>query len=364
MPHLIFPLLTMLLGVGYSSYHIWTILPLTTGYRILAIVLWILPLVMLLTQFAARDLPMEVTRLFYIIGSAWVFVLLYVVMIFLVLDVARIFVPAIRPFLSGSLYGTLGITLFLLGIFTYGNARYHDKVRVALDIPVARTLKTPLKVIALSDLHLGYTIGRGELATWVDMLNAEQADLILIAGDLVDGDTRPLMADSVWQELGRLQARLGVYASLGNHEYIGGEAQRGEFISRTGITLLRDSVATIGDDLYIIGRDDRTNGQRATTAELVRDLDPSRVRILLDHQPYALDESQHAGIDLQISGHTHRGQVFPINLIVDNLYEQAHGYLRRGDTHYYISSGLGIWGGKFRIGTQSEYAVLTLSGSR
>ena len=81
---------------------------------------------------------------------------------------------------------------------------------------------------------------------------------------------------------------------------------------------------------------------------------------MLDHQPHHLDEAEQAGIDLQLSGHTHRGQVFPINLIVDQLYERSHGYHRRGATQYYVSSGIGIWGGKYRIGTQSEYAVITL----
>lgn len=356
-------LLALLLGVGYSSYRIWTILPLSLPYRILAIVLWLLPLGMLLLIFLQRNMQVELTRPLYVIGTAWVFVLLYTVMLFLLLDVAGLIWPSVRTYLHQHLYGSLGVLLTLLGIFLYGNARYHDKVRVTHDIQLAKALPRPLRVIAISDLHLGYTIGRGELAKWVDMINAENADLILIAGDLVDGDTRPLLGDSVWLELNRLSARRGVYACLGNHEYIGGEAAQMRFLSQTNITLLRDSVADLGD-LYIIGRDDRSNPYRKTTAELIAGLDPTRPMLLMDHQPYALEESQAAGIDLQVSGHTHRGQVFPVNLIVDNLYELAHGYLRRGDTHYYVSSGLGIWGGKFRIGTQSEYAVLTLKSRR
>ncbi len=351
---IIIALVAALIGLGYSGLRIWTILPVSISLKVLAMVLWVLPLPLMLLQ----RMPLGFVRVGYVVGSAWIFVLMYVVMTFLVLDIAKIFIPALRTYLSNSLMGSLGVGLFVLAIFLYGNARYHDKERVELTIHPTHPPKRDYKIVALSDLHLGLTIGKGELARWVEMINAERPDLILIAGDLVDGDTRPLMADSVYTELNKLQAPLGVYACLGNHEYLGGEAARRTFLSKTNIVLLQDSVATIADDLYIVGRDDRSNPARKATADLVAGLDRSRSIILLDHQPHDLAESEHAGIDLQISGHTHRGQVFPINIIVDQLYEQSHGYHRRGNTQYYVSSGLGLWGGKFRIGTQSEYVVI------
>jgi predicted MPP superfamily phosphohydrolase len=84
--------------------------------------------------------------------------------------------------------------------------------------------------------------------------------------------------------------------------------------------------------------------------------------ILLDHQPYHLEEAEQNGVDLQLSGHTHRGQIFPINLVTDRVYEKSHGYLRKGNSHIYVTSGIGLWGGKFRIGTQSEYLVMEMAG--
>ena len=87
----------------------------------------------------------------------------------------------------------------------------------------------------------------------------------------------------------------------------------------------------------------------------------SMYTILLDHQPYALNEAQNAGIDFQVSGHTHYGQVWPVSWITDAIYEDSHGFLQKGRTSYYVTSGIGIWGGKFRIGTDSEYIVCTLS---
>ena len=192
----------------------------------------------------------------------------------------------------------------------------------------------------------------------MQLINAERPDLILIAGDLVDGDVRPVLEDRLAELVNQLEAP--IYACLGNHEYLGGEAREKGFIRQTKIQLLQDSVATFEDKLYIIGRDDATNRRRRSLRELTAGLDRTRPILLLDHQPHHLEEAEQAGIDLQLSGHTHRGQVFPINLIVDQLYERSHGYHRRGATQYYVSSGIGIWGGKYRIGTQSEYAVISL----
>ena len=158
------------------------------------------------------------------------------------------------------------------------------------------------------------------------------------------------------EEFHRLQAP--VYACLGNHEYYSDEPDAQRFYQDAGIHLLRDSAATVGD-LTIIGRDDRTNRHRKALKKIITS--HSRYTILLDHQPYHLEQAERAGVDLQFSGHTHHGQVWPISWVTDAIYECAFGSHQRGATRYYISSGLGIWGGKFRIGTRSEYVVADIS---
>lgn len=360
-------LLAVLVGIIYSSWRIAVLLPLPLLGKALAVGLWISPFIMLALYFFAREaMSAPVVGLCYSIGTAWLIILLYVVGLFLLWDIARLFIPWLRPFISGSLMGSLSFFALVLSIFTYANLRYHSKVRVPLNITLDKPMERPLKIVMISDLHLGYTIGRNELTRWVKLINQEEADLILIAGDLVDGDPRPVLQAEMYQELNQLKARLGVYACLGNHEYIGGESQLGDsvhkVIDKTNIRLLRDEAVLVDNLVYIAGRDDRTNRYRTSTNSLLSEVDHSKPIILLDHQPYDLAESQEAGVDLQLSGHTHRGQVFPLNLIVDRMYERSHGHHQRGATHYYVSSGLGIWGGKFRLGTQSEYLVLTLSG--
>ena len=110
-----------------------------------------------------------------------------------------------------------------------------------------------------------------------------------------------------------------------------------------------------------MGRDDRSNRKRKSVGQLMQGIDSTRYIILLDHQPYHLEEADQSGVDLQLSGHTHRGQVWPLNWVTRAMYESDYGAYKRGKTDYYVSSGIGIWGGKFRIGTDSEYAVITLT---
>ena len=168
----------------------------------------------------------------------------------------------------------------------------------------------------------------------------------------------------MYEELRRLKAP--VYACLGNHEYYSGEPGARQFYRDAGIHLLRDSVAQVGD-LLVIGRDDRTNPHRKPLAKILQQSKLPSLggagggpSILLDHQPYHLEQAERQGIDFQFSGHTHHGQVWPISWITDAIYECSFGSHQRGATRYYVSSGMGIWGGKFRIGTRSEYVVLKI----
>jgi hypothetical protein len=221
-----------------------------------------------------------------------------------------------------------------------------------------KSLPREYKIVMASDLHIGYHNQRKELARWVDMMNAENPDFILIAGDIIDGSMRPIVEERMAEEFRRLKAP--VYACLGNHEFYSGVPGAKQFYQDAGIHLLVDDAAVIDSSIVIIGRDDRTNMRRKPIKELMESAPNAQFSIVLDHQPYNLDRAEAAGVDFQLSGHTHRGQVWPISWITDRIYECSWGSHQRGNTQFYVSSGLGIWGGKFRIGTQSEYVVATL----
>jgi len=388
-----------IVGLSYVLWHIWQMLPWSNPWRWTAVGI---ALACFLTMFlgfsgAIERMPLDVASVVYEIGNSAIFVLLYLVMIFLVLDLGRAVHLIPKAWLFGNGYTSLGVFAVMLAIFGYGNAHYYNKVRQPLEIKTDKVIsleedsmdaqgndsmedaendslrsfgKKVTKIVLLSDLHLGYHNRRSEFKKWVDLINAEHPDLILIGGDIIDISVRPLLEENVAEEFHCLKAP--VYACLGNHEYYSGEPKAQQFYRDAGIHLLRDSVAKIGN-IAITGRDDRSNPHRKSIAEIIGQAERNRsltmvsdkkkrkeFTILLDHQPYHLEEAEQNGIDFQFSGHTHHGQVWPISWITDAIYEDAFGPLRKGDTQYYVSSGMGIWGGKFRIGTRSEYVVLTL----
>ena len=358
---LIFMLLP-LLGNVYVLWHVWRILPLPSWAKVVVVTLMVFAFLLLFVGFSRHvHLSMPLATAVYEIGTSWLIILLYLFMAFLLLDIGRWvhLVPA--TFLKNSWSGTLAVTAFMFIIFLYGNIHYHQKVRQPLMLTTGKTLSRKMKVVMLSDLHLGYHNRRSEFAKWVDKINEEKADLILVAGDIIDKNIQPLEEQEMHQEFLRLNAP--VVACLGNHEYYGGESNALLFYKKADITLLRDSVTTVGD-LCIIGRDDRSNPKRKTLSELMKGVDSTKYLVVLDHQPIQLEEAEQNGIDFQLSGHTHHGQVWPISWITESIYECAFGEWQRGSTRYYVTSGIGIWGGKFRIGTRSEYVVAEITPDR
>ena len=358
---LIFMLLP-LLGNVYVLWHVWRILPLPSWAKVVVVTLMVFAFLLLFVGFSHHvHLSMPLATAVYEIGTSWLIILLYLFMAFLLLDIGRWvhLVPA--TFLKNSWSGTFAVTAFMFIIFLYGNIHYHQKVRQPLMLTTGKTLSRKMKVVMLSDLHLGYHNRRNEFAKWVDKINEEKADLILVAGDIIDKNIQPLEEQEMHQEFLRLNAP--VVACLGNHEYYGGESNALLFYKKADITLLRDSVTTVGD-LCIIGRDDRSNPKRKTLSELMKGVDSTKYLVVLDHQPIQLEEAEQNGIDFQLSGHTHHGQVWPISWITESIYECAFGEWQRGSTRYYVTSGIGIWGGKFRIGTRSEYVVAEITPDR
>ena len=347
-----------IVALFYVGWHVWVLLPLPRLWRVLIIAVGVLCFLLLFTAVGRKldNIPLPLARVLYEVGTSSLFVLLYMVILFLVLDLGRLLRLVPKTWLHAN--GTMAITLTLLlfGVFLYGHLHYKNKVRVTLELHSSKPLPRTYKAVMASDLHLGYHNPRKELARWIDMINHENPDFILIAGDIIDGSMRPLTEEHMADEFHRLKAP--VYACLGNHEYFSGSPQARQFYKDAGIRLVIDEAAVIDSSLVIIGRDDRMNMRRKPLKELVGDA--NNYTIVLDHQPYNLERAEAAGVDFQLSGHTHRGQVWPISWITDAIYECSWGKHQRGNTHYYISSGLGIWGGKFRIGSQSEYVVATI----
>jgi len=343
---------------GYVMWHVWRVLPFSTTVKVLIMLLMLAALACMVLQFKSDGVPLGMATAMYEIGNSWLIIAFYLLMAFLLLDIGRLvhLVPA--SWLKGNAVTTAVLTGVMVTTFIAGNLHYNNKQRQEINLTTDKPLPRPLKIVMLSDLHAGYHNRRAEVGRWVEMINQEKPDLILIAGDLIDGKMRPLLAQGTHEELQRLAAP--TIACLGNHEYITGIDQSIGLIEQTGIRLLRDDTLTL-DQVTIVGRDDRSNRGRKSVAQLMHGIDHNNYIIMLDHQPYHLEEAEQNGVDLQLSGHTHRGQVWPLNWVTRAMYKCDYGQYRRGKTDYYVSSGIGIWGGKFRIGTDSEYAVITVS---
>lgn len=367
----LFFVLFALTALGANVYVFYRLIQMIPAHNILRIVVMITGILLiagLIASLAARDfLPEVLIAPMYRICTAYFFIFIYFLMFFILVDILKLtHLLPIERWMTQNWWG-FGFTIVLMtGIFTAGYIKYLHKERIELNLQINKPGlgSSPLKIVAVSDLHLGYTIGRAELEGWVKMINNEKPDIILIAGDIIDHTVVPLIDQQMEDVLKQLKSTYGTYAIMGNHEYISTAPKSIEFIEKANITLLKDSVSLINNQFYVVGRDDRTNTHRKPLSELVETLDHSKPIILLDHQPYHLEEAEETGVDLQFSGHTHYGQVWPISWITRAIYEQAHGYLKKSDTHYYVSSGIGIWGGKFRIGTQSEYAIIYLKGKQ
>jgi len=360
-------MLAVVLGTNFYIFHrIWSIIP-ANGYTLR--LFFIISAAVLVSSFfvgflGGNILPVPITSFFYRLGTSWFFICIYLLIIFVLIDILRFtHLFPMDKYVFGNWFSFGIIACVVTVVMTWGYFNYKDVKRVELHLAIDKEmgLNNPLKIVAISDLHLGFAIGKKEFEHWIELINKENPDIVLIAGDIVDNNIKMLEKQDFASSFRKLNAKYGVYAALGNHEYIGGISKSLDFLCHVGVKVLRDSVALIDDYFYVVGRDDRINSERKTIEELTASLDKSKPIFLIDHQPYHLDEAAKNGIDFQISGHTHHGQIFPISLITNMMYEKSHGYLKKGNSHIYVTSGLGIWGGKYRIATQSEYVVVEVN---
>lgn len=351
----------------YTAIRLYKILPAVCVLRAILIFLFLFGIAGMVVFFAfGESMPTKVSGWFYRFSTGWLIVFLYLLLAILVIDIFRLTSLAFHfiekeklanifnnnALTSLIMFGIVGIILIL------GNVHYHNKERRHITIKSEKVNK-PLKIVGISDLHIGYTISAKELEKWVELINAEAPDLVIIAGDIIDNHIRPVLNDSIEKVFRQIEAPMGVVSCPGNHDLMFAVKEDLDFYKRSGIILLQDAYINL-DGISIIGRDDYTNAGRETLKNIADKVDESTFKFLLDHQPLNLSEAIENKIDFQFSGHTHKGQVFPISLITDGLFELSHGYLKKEETHFYVSSGIGIWGGKFRIGTKSEYLVIDL----
>ncbi|TSA31301.1 MAG: metallophosphoesterase [Porphyromonadaceae bacterium] len=359
-------------GINFYLFkRSWQALPANAPLQIVFTILFVVSsLSFFVAMGLGNRLPLGLIVVLENIGAFWIIGLLYFILAALFVDVLRVsnhFLKFYPDWVYANYQQVKFISLLsVIGLFAVfsiiGNYRFsHPAVRqLNLEIPKGDGQSGSLTIAVASDLHLGNIIRKNRLKKYVELINRQKADIIIFAGDLLDHSIRPVETQKMDEELQKLKAPYGVYAIFGNHEYYGNVSKAIDFYAQSGITLLRDMAVTIDNRFVLIGRDDLSQHRRKALDAILTGIDRNLPLILLDHNPARMGDALKNNIDLQLSGHTHNGQIFPLNLLVRKIYQLAYGYQKTGNTHYYVSSGLGLWGAPIRIGTQSEIVTIDL----
>lgn len=319
-----------------------------------------------------RRIPENITQIIRVMGSSWMLFLLYSGGLWLIIDLIYILIRKIQK-KSWSLkkqsqkfkIPSFTITILIVSIIMiYGHYSFLNPVVQQLQITVNKPVENidSLRIAVIGDLHLGWMINRKHAKRFVDLIMAQEADLIFFVGDIIDSNIDPILQQNMGKELERLSASLGVFSCVGNHEYRYDAEEKIQLLNDVGITMLRDSAVFIDNAFYIVGREDKIIEDRKSTDKLLKDqnVNMSKPIIVLNHTPNDLSEESKAGVDIALYGHTHHGQVFPGNIATEIIYEVAHGYKKKDNTHVYVTSGIGLVGPQYRIGTVSEMVMLTV----
>ncbi len=275
--------------------------------------------------------------------------------------------PGRRSFLAQLFAGgtmTLGLALSSWGVWSAIGPV--EVKRVSVRLPNLPEKLRGFRLVQLSDIHVGPTIGQAFVEDLVRKVNALQADLVAITGDLVDGSVAEL-AEAV-SPLGDIRSRHGTFFVTGNHEYYSGADDWLAFLADIGIRPLRNECLHLehdGDALCLAGVDDWTahqfgNGHGADMGRALRHRNPEKPVVLLAHQPKHFEQAEAHGVDLQLSGHTHGGQIFPFGVLTRLVQPFLAGLHQRGGSQIYVSSGTGYWGPPMRIMAPAEITFIEL----
>lgn len=225
-------------------------------------------------------------------------------------------------------------------------------------------LHAKMRIVATADWHLGKRIDRARAEKFVKLVNAQNPDLVLIAGDFIDGEIAPVEAEKTDRILRKIKAPIGVFATLGNHEYFGNMPRIKKFLRRAHVRLLCDETVVVGNEeaqLLLVGRDDFSNHHRESVSALLDGKTQTNLPVfILDHQPKGAMDATAEKADFFFCGHTHAGQLWPATWLVKLFHRHTSGLYREDETNIYVSSGLGLWHIPYRIGCDSELVVINI----
>jgi uncharacterized protein len=313
-----------------------------------------------------------ITDILNIVGGFWLAFMLYGFLFFLLSDIILLIlrIPGILRgdnillFRKWSFIIIAAVSsLLIIGGFINAIIPVTREYDITINKPAGQ-IKT-LRIAAVSDIHLGSIIRKRSLKKLSGLIKDMKPDLVLLLGDIVDGEIGPVLRGDLLQYFTWPECTDGLYAITGNHEFIGGANRTIPYIESKGIRVLKDEMVTLEGGIQLIGRIDRDSyrfyrKERLPLGELMKQADTTKPVILLDHQPFHLDETAKYGVDLQLSGHTHNGQMWPLNYVTGMIYELSYGYMKKRNTNFIVSSGYGLWGPRVRSGSRSEVLLINI----
>lgn len=327
-------------------------------------------------------------RLFINIGNYWLGFLLYLFLTIMIADIIRLILKRHGKLSKSKLFSKRGyfingiICLIIISsLCIYGIINAHKIHSTFYDININKSnYKSDMKVVLVSDLHIGYSIGIKDISNMVNLINKENADLVIIAGDIYDNNFDGIQnPDEMIRILKSIKSKNGVYAVYGNHDVnektLAGFTfnynekkislpEMDNLLEKSNIKLLRDETVLINDSLYLIGRRDASKPgdvkSRKSIEELIENIDKEKPIFLIDHQPRELKKISNNGVDLDLSGHTHGGQLFPLNIIMKLMWKNGNGYKKYNNMNSVVTSGVGLYGPNMRIGTKAEVVTINV----
>ena len=376
---------------AYIYWFGWQGLPDKKHLKILYASVYIVELIIYFIGFFTSEyLSFEALHDLAWVGTTWMLFTIYMTGLLLVYDLIKYLnrkgkiLPKLDLKAKKNRLAYFVFSLVLVSlVMAYGNYRFWNPVVTEMDMSISKESPVKnLRIVVATDIHAGYLIDKEIVSMYVDKIMEQKPDLILLVGDIVDYDVKSLYEQRMETEFLRLKAPYGVYASTGNHEYIELDEAKDEKIlwlsEKAGLTMLRDTAVLVDSAFYIVGREDDMCKTRKNLPEIMQGVNKNLPVIVMNHEPHKLQEEVDAGADIALYGHTHNGQFFPNNVIMklssmlyntgiipENnklrfMYELPFGYKKKENTHVYVSSGLGLAGPQFRVGTISEIVVLNV----
>lgn len=333
----------------------------------------------------------SVQRVLKQISNYWLGTLVYIFLVVLFADLGRIILKKTKWISNEKLSSrrtfvvTGGVCIvFIIAISIYGilNARYIRTTPYEVKIEKDGGKLEELKIALVADLHLGYSIGDDHMEQMVEKINKMDADIVLIAGDIFDNDYDALYHPNyLIKKLREIKSKYGVYACYGNHDiqekilvgfgFPSGEKKKSdlrmdEFLEKANIKLLKDEAVLIDNSFYLVSRPDykhpgRDIEKRKTPEEVTADLDKTKPILVMEHEPKEIEELEKAGADMQLSGHTHDGQIWPGTWLIKCFWKNPYGYMKEGNLHSIVTSGVGIYGPAMRVDSKSEICEIHVS---